>query len=55
MKNAVWYKDSWLMPNSKAKELYDNYRKSNDKADQKKLNDHCKEVDKKYKEYAGLV
>ncbi len=55
MKNAVFYKDSWLMPNSKAKELYELYRKSNDKADRKKLDDHVKEVDRKYKEYAGLV
>lgn len=55
MKNAVWYRDSWLMPNSKAKELYDIYRKTNDSKDRKKLDDHCKEVDKTYKQYAGLV
>lgn len=55
MKNAVHYKGTWLMPNSKAKELYDTYRKTNDNKDRKKLDDHCKEVDNKYKEYAGLV
>lgn len=50
MKNAVQYKGSWLMPNSKAKELYDNYRKTDDAKDRKKLDDHCKEVDRVYKE-----
>ena len=48
MKNAVQYKGVWLMPNSTAKELYDNYRKSNDPKDQKKLNDHMKVVDEQY-------
>lgn len=43
------------MPNSKARELYDLYRKSNDAKDRKKLDDHCKEVDKTYKQLAGLV
>lgn len=50
MKNAVFYREMWLMPNSVAKELYDIYRKTNDSKDRKKLDDHCKEVDKKYKE-----
>ena len=55
MKNAVYYRDSWLMPNSQAKELYDIYRKTNDAKDRKKLDDHCKQVDKTSREYAGLV
>lgn len=50
MKNAVYYRDSWLMPNSKAKELYDIYRKTNDNKDRKKLDDHCKDLDIKYKQ-----
>lgn len=55
MKNAVFYKNSWLMPGSKAKELYDAYRKSNDKADRKKLDDHCKDVDNRYNMLAGCT
>ena len=54
MKNAVFYRDSWLMSNSKAKELYDTYRKTNDSKDRKKLDDHCKEVDKVYKQLSGV-
>lgn len=53
MKNAVYYKDTWLMPNSKAKELYDQYRKTNDNKDRKKLDDHMKALDKTYKELHG--
>ena len=54
MKNAVFYRDSWLMPNSKAKELYDLWKKSGDNKDRKKLDDHCKEVDKVYKQMCGV-
>ena len=48
MKNAVFYRNNWLMPNSKAKELYDTYRKTNDNKDRKKLDDHMKAVEKTY-------
>lgn len=49
MKNAIWYKDSWLMPNSKAYELYKEWQKTKATEDKKKLDSHCKEVDKTYK------
>ena len=54
MKNAVQYRGMWLMPNSKAKELYDIYRKTNDSKDRKKLDDHCKQVEKTYNELCGV-
>jgi hypothetical protein len=54
MKNAVYYRDSWLMPTSHAKLLYDLWKKSGDNKDRKKLDDHCKQVDKNYKELSGV-
>lgn len=54
MKNAIKYRDLWLMPGSKAKELYDNYRKSNDNKERKKLDDHLKEVVNTYNKLSGI-
>lgn len=54
MKNAIWYKDSWLMPNSTALELYKEWKKDNaDKVKRKKFEDHIKQVDKNYKQMCG--
>ena len=41
------------MPNSKARELHDVYRKSSDNKDRKKLDDHMKSVEKTYNELSG--
>jgi len=46
MKDAVWYKDSWLMKGSKAYELYN----SKDPDERKKLEKHYKELTKAKKE-----
>jgi len=46
MKNAVWYKDSWLMKGSIAYDLY----KSDEPEDKKKLEKHYKELVKATKE-----
>lgn len=54
MKNAVYYRNLWLMPNSKAKELYDIYRKNNDNKDRKKLDDHIKEIEEAYAKACGV-
>lgn len=54
MKNAVFYKDSWLMPNSRAKELYDLWKKSSDNKDRKKLDDHVKDVNNTYNLLSGV-
>ena len=43
------------MPTSHAYFLYELWKKFGTKEDKKKLDDHCKQVDKTYKEYAGLV
>lgn len=53
MKNAVFYKEMWLMPNSKAKELYDTWKKSSDNKDRKKLDDHIKDVNVVYNKLCG--
>lgn len=53
MKNAIWYKDSWLMPNSQAYFLYELYKKYGTKEDKKKLDDHVKQVDRNYKQLCG--
>lgn len=47
MKNAVWYKNTWLMPNSEAYTLY-HLKEDN----RKKLDKHLKELDAKQKELA---
>ena len=53
MKNAIWYKDSWLMPNSTALELYKEWKKDNaDKVKRKKFEDHMKVVNENYKKLA---
>jgi hypothetical protein len=46
MKNAVWYKDSWLMKGSVAYDLYH----SGKPEDKKKLEKHHKELIKNTKE-----
>ena len=48
MKNAIQYKNTWLMPNSKAKELYEQWMKTKDPEDKKKLDNHCRQVDANY-------
>lgn len=53
MKNAVFYKDSWLMPTSTAFMLYQEWKKSGTPESKKKLDAHCKEVDKVYKQMRG--
>jgi len=55
MKNAVFYKDSWLAKTSQAYLLYEVWQKTKDNKDRKKLDDHVKDVDQKYKQLAGLV
>ena len=54
MKNAVFYRDLWLMPNSKSKELYDLWKKSGDNKDRKKLDDHIKDVNNTYNLLCGV-
>ena len=55
MKNAIWYKDSWLMPNSTALELYKEWKKDNaDKVKRKKFEDHMKVVNENYKKMCGI-
>jgi len=48
MKNAVFYRESWLMPNSKAREFWEAWKKSGDNKDRKKLDDHMKSVERIY-------
>lgn len=52
MKNAVHYKDSWLMPNSVAYELFREWKKQSDpklqKVARKKFDDHVRDVNDKY-------
>jgi hypothetical protein len=50
MKNAVPYKDGWLMKGSKAYELYENWKKGDRPPDKKLLDDHMKDVDQRYKQ-----
>lgn len=54
MKNAVFYKNSWLMKGSKAKELYDLWNASKDDDAKKKLDKHCKEVSDNYRKLIGV-
>jgi len=57
MKNAIWYKDSWLMPNSNALELFKEWKKQTDPKSQKdarkKFEDHMKVVNENYKQMCG--
>lgn len=57
MKNAIWYKDSWLMPNSTALELFKEWKKQTDPKSQKdarkKFEDHMKVVNENYKRMCG--
>ena len=46
MKNAVWYRDSWLMKGSQAYELF----QSKEPEDRKKLERHVKELNKQAQE-----
>lgn len=52
MKNAVHYKDCWLMPNSKAFELFKEWKKQTDpklqQAARKKFEIHITEVNVNY-------
>lgn len=58
MKNAVYYKDLWLMPGSKALELFREWKKQTDsklqQVNRKKLDDHLKLVNKTYNETSGI-
>lgn len=54
MRNAVLYKGIWLCNGSKAKELYDDIQKAQDKGKAQKLLDlHLKELDNKEKKLRG--
>ena len=59
MKNAIWYKDSWLMPNSTALELFKEWKKQTDPKSQKdarkKFEDHVKDVSNRYNILAGCA
>lgn len=58
MRGDTFYKDSWLMPNSYAYMLYNEWKKQTDPKLQKlaraKLDVHVKEVDTKYKQLSGI-
>ena len=47
MKNVI-YRGTILAKGSNALELYEQYRKTNDSKDRKKLDDHMKQVEKVY-------
>lgn len=49
MKNAIKFKDTWLAKNSKAYELYVEWKAAKDeKPARKKFEDHMKEVNQRY-------
>lgn len=50
---TVKYKHHNLATNSEAYRLLQEYRKSGDSKDQKKLDAHLRELDRKYKELHG--
>ena len=54
MKNAVFYKDIWLVAGSKAKELWTEWQKTKDAKDRKKLDDHLKDVNNSYNLLSGV-
>jgi len=54
MKNAVKFKDCWLMPNSQAYEFFKEWKKQTDpklqQVARKKFENHMHDVDVKYKQ-----
>lgn len=58
MKNAVQYKDCWLMPNSLAYELFREWKKQTDTKQQqvarKKFEVHMYEVNASYNKLCGV-
>jgi hypothetical protein len=58
MKNAVYYKDGWLMPNSLAYELFHAWKKLSDPKQQqvarKKFEVHIHDVNARYNKLCGI-
>jgi hypothetical protein len=50
----VMYRSTILAKGSKALELYEQYRKTNDSKDRKKLDDHMKQVENTYNMLCGV-
>ena len=50
----IFYRGCILAKGSKALELYEQYRKTNDNKDRKKLDDHMKQVENTYNLLCGV-